>query len=81
MAVADMKWMDNGLCREVDPDLFHPTKTHHTTNQAKAICNRCRVRDTCLSWALDHIELDGILGAATYKERLLLKKRRDRMVA
>jgi WhiB family redox-sensing transcriptional regulator len=47
-------WMDEGLCREVDPDLFFPEEAPQYADP-KLICMSCSVRQTCLSYALDNM--------------------------
>lgn len=63
------RWMDDALCREVDPELFHPHLGENTGHLAKRICNGCTVKNECLEYALAQPGIDGILGGTTYKER------------
>ncbi|MBE4735758.1 WhiB family transcriptional regulator [Streptomyces caniscabiei] len=66
-------WRDRGACNGQDPDLFAPDGTlgrwADVIKKAKAICNRCPVRTTCLEWALDNREDFGIFGGLTQDER------------
>lgn len=60
-------------CTVADPELFFPT-TYGGTNRstvmaAKALCDRCPLKDDCLDWALAAREEFGIWGGATPIER------------
>ena len=46
--------------------------------QAKAVCNRCEVRDTCLKWALETGQDAGVWGGMSEEERRSLKRRNAR---
>lgn len=49
-------WWDHALCIEEDPGLELFTSDEHRgepLQQAKAICDRCAVKTTCLDAALD----------------------------
>lgn len=70
----DLDWQDNGLCKESDPEAFYPEKGG-STKQAKAVCKRCPITETCLQWALDHKERFGIWGGKSeYERRQILKE-------
>ncbi len=70
----DLDWQDLGLCKESDPEAFYPEKGG-STKQAKAVCKRCPITETCLQWALDHKERFGIWGGTSeYERRQILKK-------
>lgn len=75
-------WRDQSACRREDPDLFAPDGTTGKWVQviadAKAICNRCPVRPTCLQWALDTHQESGIWGGLTEDERWQLRRREAR---
>jgi WhiB family transcriptional regulator, redox-sensing transcriptional regulator len=79
------EWMADGLCRQVDPDLFFEASTERyevkTSDErqsiAKAVCAKCPVRRECLEYALTHDERYGIWGGATERERRELKRRRS----
>lgn len=79
-------WMDEGACVGEDPDLFFPVRgegNQHATG-AKAICNGwddgsvspCPVRETCLEYALVHVEKFGIWGGTSERERRKIRVRR-----
>jgi len=60
-------WKDDGLCAQIDPELWFPEKGHNAA-QARRICFRCPVRAQCL--AAGRYEQHGIWGGLTYHERL-----------
>jgi WhiB family redox-sensing transcriptional regulator len=71
-------WRDLGACNGEDPDLFAPDGTTGRWAKdiaaAKAICNRCPVREQCLDWALDTRQEYGILGGLTEDERWNIRR-------
>ena len=56
------------LCPQVDPYVWFSDKGHLNA-AAKAICHSCPVEDACLSTALSDLELSGIWGGTTQRER------------
>jgi WhiB family redox-sensing transcriptional regulator len=62
-------WMESGLCRQTDPDLFFPEQGSNMTRRAKRVCRSCPVMDTCLDYALDFPGIDGVWGGTTQRER------------
>jgi WhiB family redox-sensing transcriptional regulator len=73
-------WRDQAACRNEDPDLFFPIGTSGPallqTEQAKAVCRRCLVRERCLRWALDTGQCMGVWGGTSETERRVLLRRR-----
>lgn len=67
-----MNWRDQGLCAEVDPELWFPEKGGSAA-PAKRICRQCPVRAECLAYALDNHEWWGVWGGLTYRERLAIQ--------
>ena len=67
------RWMDDGSCSSVDPELFFP-EMGGATKQAKRICHGCPVKTECLDYALEHNELFGIWGELSTHERRALRK-------
>ena len=62
-------WMQQGLCREADPELFFPEPGQNDkVQQAKAICRQCPVAQDCLEYILRNPGY-GIWGATTAHER------------
>ncbi|MFH8752985.1 WhiB family transcriptional regulator [Streptomyces rimosus] len=47
-------WMDEALCAQADPDIFHPS-TNGSYNAARKICADCPVRTQCETHA-DRLE-------------------------
>ncbi|MEV5319913.1 WhiB family transcriptional regulator [Streptomyces sp. NPDC052687] len=72
-------WRERAECRNEDPDLFFPIGTSGPalmqTEQAKAVCRRCPVREPCLQWALDTDQSIGVWGGTSETERRTLKRR------
>ncbi len=72
-------WRDHAACRHEDPDLFFPIGTtgpaQVQSEQAKAVCARCPVREQCLEWALGADQIIGIWGGTTELERRALRRR------
>jgi WhiB family redox-sensing transcriptional regulator len=46
--------------------------------EAKAVCRRCPVVDTCLAWALESGQDAGVWGGLSEDERRALKRRNAR---
>lgn len=69
-------------CREEDPDLFFPIGSTGPalvqTEDAKAVCRSCPVRQECLRWALDNGQDAGVWGGLDETERRALKRRSRR---
>jgi WhiB family transcriptional regulator, redox-sensing transcriptional regulator len=61
-------WMYDGLCAQVDPDLWYPDKGG-STGDAKRICAGCPVKFECLEYALDHAERHGVWGGLSERQR------------
>lgn len=72
-------WRNSAACRTEDPDLFFPIGTSGPalmqTEQAKAVCRRCPVREQCLEWALETGQSIGVWGGTGEEERRALKRR------
>ncbi|MEV0694268.1 MULTISPECIES: WhiB family transcriptional regulator [unclassified Streptomyces] len=72
-------WRTRAACRDEDPDLFFPIGTSGPallqTEQAKAVCRRCPVRQQCLDWAMDSGQSLGVWGGTSETERRALKRR------
>lgn len=71
-------WRDRAACRREDPDLFFPIGTSGPallqTEQAKAVCRRCPVREQCLEWALRTGQSIGVWGGTSETERRSLRR-------
>lgn len=65
-------WIEDGLCAQADPEAYYPDKGG-STQEAKAICRTCPVRNECLQWALDNDERFGVWGGLSERERRKIK--------
>ena len=70
-------WRDHAACRGIEPDIFYPL-TDEDAEPAKAVCDACPVRATCLDYALSSRERDGVWGGATERERRRMIRQRRR---
>ena len=68
------EWVVEGLCGEVDPELFYPPPNSAAT-EAKSVCAACGVRELCLTYALENEERFGVWGGLTPRERKRLMKK------
>jgi WhiB family redox-sensing transcriptional regulator len=77
-----MPWRDQAACLTEDPELFFVFGTTSLAlrqiDQAKAVCRRCAVIDTCLTWAVDSRQDAGVWGGMSEDERRTLKRRNAR---
>ncbi|WP_405461529.1 WhiB family transcriptional regulator [Streptomyces sp. NBC_00101] len=78
-------WRTHAACRTEDPDLFFPLGNTGPalvqTDEAKAVCRRCPVTETCLQWALDTNQDTGVWGGLAEDERRNLRRRTRRSAA
>jgi WhiB family redox-sensing transcriptional regulator len=77
-----MTWRNRSACLDEDPELFFPIGNTGPallrTRQAKAVCRRCEVVETCLQWAIESGQDAGVWGALSEDERRSLKRRNAR---
>ncbi|WP_454294041.1 WhiB family transcriptional regulator [Salana multivorans] len=77
-----MDWRHNAACLTEDPELFFPIGNTGPAlaqiDEAKAVCNRCEVVDSCLKWALETGQDSGVWGGLSEDERRALKRRTAR---
>lgn len=75
-------WRDDAACLDVGPELFFPIGTAYPAVQqiaeAKVVCGRCPVAETCLEWATDSHQDNGVWGGMSSDERRTLKRRKAR---
>jgi WhiB family redox-sensing transcriptional regulator len=73
-------WRHKAACLDSDPELFFPigNSAVEQIEEAKAVCRRCPVADTCLQWALDTGQDAGVWGGLSEDERRALKRRNGR---
>jgi WhiB family transcriptional regulator, redox-sensing transcriptional regulator len=77
-----MTWRDQAACLDQDPELFFSiadtgASAHHS-EEAKAVCRRCEVTQTCLLWALETRQETGVWGGLSQDERRALRRRNAR---
>jgi WhiB family transcriptional regulator, redox-sensing transcriptional regulator len=74
-----MDWRHRALCRDEDPELFFPIGTTGPAvvqiEQAKAVCRRCPVTQSCLEWALSSGQDSGVWGGLSEDERRAILRR------
>jgi WhiB family redox-sensing transcriptional regulator len=68
-----MTWRNDSACLDEDPELFFPVGTTGPAldqiERAKAICLRCPVTASCLSWAIEFHQDAGVWGGLSADER------------
>jgi WhiB family redox-sensing transcriptional regulator len=77
-----MDWRHRAACRDEDPELFFPIGNTGPAllqiEEARAVCRRCEVVDSCLAWALESGQDAGVWGGMSEVERRALKRRSAR---
>lgn len=77
-----MDWRHRAACLDEDPELFFPIGNTgpalHQIEQAKVVCHRCPVLETCLKWALESGQDAGVWGGLSEDERRALRRRTAR---
>lgn len=77
-----MTWRDRAACLDEAPELFFPIGNTGPAllqiEKARAVCHRCEVIDTCLSWAMESRQDAGVWGGLSEDERRALKRRNAR---
>ena len=77
-----MSWRDRAACLGVDPELFFPIGNTGPAllqiEEAKVVCRRCEVVETCLKWAMESRQDAGVWGGLSADERRALKRRNAR---
>lgn len=68
-------FMDLGACQGLDPDIFFPDRGE-SLRPAKAVCDKCIVKDECLEYALASGERFGVWGGTSERERRRIRKAR-----
>ena len=74
-----MDWRHHAACREVDPELFFPIGNTGPAlfqiEEAKGVCRRCPVAESCLQWAVESGQDAGVWGGMSEDERRAYKRR------
>jgi WhiB family redox-sensing transcriptional regulator len=77
-----MTWRNRAACLDEDPELFFPIGNTGPAllqiEEAKAVCRRCEVVETCLKWAIESGQDAGVWGGLSEDERRALKRRNAR---
>jgi WhiB family transcriptional regulator, redox-sensing transcriptional regulator len=77
-----MTWRDHAACLDEDPELFFPVGNTGPAlsqiEQARVVCGRCEVIQTCLDWAVETRQDAGVWGGQSDDERRALKRRTAR---
>jgi WhiB family transcriptional regulator, redox-sensing transcriptional regulator len=73
----ELLWRRHSACRGLDPEIFFPS-TDEEAGAAKRVCGECSVQETCLEFALQGREKEGVWGGATEKERRRILRQRRR---
>jgi WhiB family redox-sensing transcriptional regulator len=76
----ELAWRRHAACRGLDPEIFYP-ETDEDIDDAKAVCGACAVQETCLEFALQGREKEGVWGGATEKERRRILRQRRRVAS
>ncbi len=80
--VIRMDWRSRAACLDKDPELFFPVGNTGPAllqiEEAKSVCRRCQVVDTCLQWAIESGQDAGVWGGLSEDERRALKRRAAR---
>lgn len=79
-------WIRQGACRTSEPELFFPVtppgypRQKEQLAEAKAVCHRCPVIESCRMWALAHPQMTqyGVWGAMSEEERRSARRRGER---
>ena len=69
-------WRRRAACRETPTATFFPAGGSHAMRgdeeRAKAVCSACPVRASCLGFAVEHGEAEGVWGGLNAEERRAL---------
>ncbi|MGZ4683662.1 MAG: WhiB family transcriptional regulator [Acidimicrobiales bacterium] len=73
----NQQWRSKAACQGLDPEIFYPLD-EEDTDEAKAVCATCTVRESCLEHALGYREKEGVWGGASERERRRIIRQRRR---
>jgi WhiB family redox-sensing transcriptional regulator len=77
-----MDWRHLAACKTEDPELFFPIGNTGPAllqiDEAKAVCRRCPVIESCLQWAFETGQDSGVWGGLSEDERRAMKRRSAR---
>jgi WhiB family transcriptional regulator, redox-sensing transcriptional regulator len=73
----DDDWRQRARCKDVGPELFFAGKDERSdTEEAKAVCRNCPVREACLEYALQNNIEEGVWGGLGERSRRRLRRQR-----
>ncbi|MDH3425153.1 MAG: WhiB family transcriptional regulator [Acidimicrobiia bacterium] len=68
-------WRDRAACRGAVSDVFFPTSEDvGLISAAKEMCAACPVQETCLSYAVETNQTEGIWGGLTARQRRRIRR-------
>lgn len=71
-------WRSTAACSDTDPSLFFPVGTTGPALEqiaaAKAVCNTCDAKESCLQFALSTNQDSGVWGGTSEEERRKLRR-------
>lgn len=79
----DLEWQKDASCAEIGGDFWHPDKGGSIA-EAVSICQGCRVRVECLTFALRHhatVGRFGVWGGTSERERRRMKRKQNAAIA
>ena len=68
-----LKWMEDGACRQVDPNIFFPDRGENP-RRGKEVCGNCPVFAQCRAYALSDPSIKGVWGGTTTIERTAIRR-------
>jgi WhiB family redox-sensing transcriptional regulator len=74
--VSRPEWHRRAACRGVGPDLFFPARSDGRPVQGLAYCERCPVRQECLTSAQELASTSGVWGGTTGRQRREIRRQR-----
>lgn len=79
-----MTWRNQSACTDEEPELFFPIGNTGLAlvqiEEGKAVCRRCEVIETCLSWAIQSGQTAGVWGGMSEDERTAHRCREARAI-
>ena len=84
-SAASTDWRHRAACADEDPELFFPIGDTGPAllqvEQAKKVCHRCPVLDSCLQWGLETGQAHGVWGGTSEADRRSARRRAQRQTA
>jgi WhiB family redox-sensing transcriptional regulator len=74
--MSKLDWQDEGLCRDMDTDVFFGAGDQMTDREvaiARVICDRCPVKSECRDYAVGTNQKAGVWGGTTPSGRMRLR--------